>query len=327
MTSEDTIYDHDETTELDESANKTNEKGSASSSSEVLTEKSTTRGIWKKVAVGTGTGIVFGAATTLLTSAAITPSDNDGEDNTNEEHSASHTTDQHPLVDDSISMATCVDEEMSFSQAFAAARAEVGPGGAFEWHGQIYGTYTAEEWDHMSAEERMEYNDHFAWSSHNDQSNHTAQTAATTTTSTDEVSVVSHETAPHDTTPENSSQAQESHIAEDVTSGDEVVVVDHAETDVQVLGVVHDVDSDMNIGAMTVDGQEVVLIDVDNDQVFDVIASDINGDGQLQENEMADISDQNLTVNDLGGITNPNANLMASNEDIDYINEDSGYEG
>ena len=50
-----------------------------------------------------------------------------------------------------------VDDNASFAEAFADARAQVGPGGAFEWRGHVYNTYYAEEWNNMSAEERAEY--------------------------------------------------------------------------------------------------------------------------------------------------------------------------
>lgn len=38
-------------------------------------------------------------------------------------------------------------DEMSFSEAFATAREEVGPGGVFMWHGNAYNTFYAEEVD------------------------------------------------------------------------------------------------------------------------------------------------------------------------------------
>ena len=56
-----------------------------------------------------------------------------------------------------MSIATGVDDSMSFNKAFATARAEVGPGGIFEWHGQAYGTYYKNEWDAMSPEEHDQY--------------------------------------------------------------------------------------------------------------------------------------------------------------------------
>ena len=48
-------------------------------------------------------------------------------------------------------------ENYSFGEAFADARAEVGPGGVFVWHGGVYSTYTAEEWGSMTLAERNEF--------------------------------------------------------------------------------------------------------------------------------------------------------------------------
>lgn len=50
-----------------------------------------------------------------------------------------------------------VTDDMSFSEAFTAARADIGPGGVFEWNGNLYGTYYKEEWDSLSPEETEEY--------------------------------------------------------------------------------------------------------------------------------------------------------------------------
>ena len=54
-------------------------------------------------------------------------------------------------------VATGVNDSMSFNQAFAAARQEVGAGGIFVWHGHTYGTYYANEWNAMSPEEHDQY--------------------------------------------------------------------------------------------------------------------------------------------------------------------------
>lgn len=323
MVDENTIYDESDATQLDNSTTPATEETTPTAAPSTETQvNEPKKGTWKKVAIGAGTGLVFGAAATVLTSFTDANSETTSAPDEDSQDSPSG---QNPLVDDQISMATCVDDDMSFSQAFAAARAEVGPGGAFEWHGQIYGTYTADEWDSMSAAERDEYNDHFAWSSSSDVSTTSgAYHAASTTTHTDDVNVVNHETAQEVHT-DNSND--HSNSIGGVTTNDDVVVVNHTEPtdgEVQVLGVVHDNETGMNIGGMMVDNQEVILIDVDNDQTFDVMASDLNSDGQLQENEMADISGQGLTVNDLGGYTDPNANMMASNDELDYTNDISG---
>lgn len=50
-----------------------------------------------------------------------------------------------------------VSDSMSFGEAFATARAEVGAGGIFEWRGNTYGTYYKDEWDAMSPSEKDEY--------------------------------------------------------------------------------------------------------------------------------------------------------------------------
>ncbi len=50
-----------------------------------------------------------------------------------------------------------VDDSMSFGEAFAAARADVGAGGVFTWHGQIYSTYNREEWADMNSSDRSAY--------------------------------------------------------------------------------------------------------------------------------------------------------------------------
>ena len=47
--------------------------------------------------------------------------------------------------------------DMTFDEAFAAAREDVGPGGVFEWNGNIYGTYYKEEWEGLSPEARDDY--------------------------------------------------------------------------------------------------------------------------------------------------------------------------
>jgi hypothetical protein len=46
---------------------------------------------------------------------------------------------------------------MSFNEAFAAARSEVGAGGVFEWRGQVYGTYYGDEWNAMTDEEKDDF--------------------------------------------------------------------------------------------------------------------------------------------------------------------------
>lgn len=57
-------------------------------------------------------------------------------------------------VYDEPSLATSVNDDMSYQQAFDAARTELGPGHYFTWHGQNFSTYTQEEWQRLDAEDQ-----------------------------------------------------------------------------------------------------------------------------------------------------------------------------
>ena len=106
---------------------------------------------WKHVAIGGAAGIMMGAAGTFV-----------GIEGAEAAEVAESNIDIEPVVDEptpdvNVPVATSVNDEMSFGEAFAAARAEVGAGGVFEWHGNIYNTYYAEEWEAMTPEEREDF--------------------------------------------------------------------------------------------------------------------------------------------------------------------------
>jgi hypothetical protein len=64
----------------------------------------------------------------------------------------------HAMVHSEAPIASTVNSDMDFNHAFAAARTEVGAGGAFVWHGKVYDTYYNEEWDTMSDAQKEQYN-------------------------------------------------------------------------------------------------------------------------------------------------------------------------
>ena len=314
MNDEKTIFDgentqyqsHDEeATQYDDAYNNENTKTEETETSDnkdnaAKGEKS----IWKKVAVGAGSGILLGSVATLLSASA--PLGHAEGENAEEEGSETHP----EWTDGEVSVASSVSDDMSFSEAFTAARTEVGSGGGFEWNGNIYSTFTEDEWNGMTAEQRDEYGSHFSW--HSD--NSSTETASST----------------HSSTSSHSAHATDEVEVSEVTQAshtEEVAVVD-VDPEVEVLGVVHDEESGANIAGLAVDGQEVVLIDVNGDETFDVMGADVNGDQQLSQNEIVDISGQNLTVNDLGGISNPDGSLYASNNsnEIDYTNDTAVYD-
>ncbi len=58
--------------------------------------------------------------------------------------------------------ASGIDDSMSFNEAFATARDDVGGGGFFEWRGNTYGTYLKEEWDSLTEADKDDYWDSIA---------------------------------------------------------------------------------------------------------------------------------------------------------------------
>lgn len=62
-----------------------------------------------------------------------------------------------PALPDDIDVAHKVTDSMSFDQAFATARDEVGMGGIFNWQGRWYNTFNKNEWSSLSLPQRKEF--------------------------------------------------------------------------------------------------------------------------------------------------------------------------
>ena len=110
-----------------------------------------TPNLWQSVLVGGVPGILIGAIGSNAVEGAIA--------RPNEENEGTETIEEGAVQEvPEIQVATSVNDGMSFNEAFEAARNEVGPGGAFVWHGHVYGTYRSSdpEWQEMSAEDRAE---------------------------------------------------------------------------------------------------------------------------------------------------------------------------
>ncbi len=101
---------------------------------------------WKYVTLSGVTGILMGAG--LMYADKGTAKEQATEEVTSNE-----------TVDNTLNIGPSNDD-LSFGEAFSAARAEIGPGGVFVWHGGIYNTYTAEEWNSMSRAEKNEFAHH-----------------------------------------------------------------------------------------------------------------------------------------------------------------------
>lgn len=105
-------------------------------------------GKWKKVVIGGVSGILFGSASAYA-AAAVSDMSEDGD---NADGSQDDVAEDQVEVED----VSLINDDMSFGEAFAAARAELGPGEVFQWRGNMYNTYTAEEWDAQQGSEPEE---------------------------------------------------------------------------------------------------------------------------------------------------------------------------
>lgn len=80
--------------------------------------------------------------------------------------------------------------------------------------------------------------------------------------------------------------------------------------------------SQMDVAVVNAQGQTVIIADVDQNGVADVMASDLNYNGQLDDGEIVDISDQNIAMQPLQEAANMGGNeMIAQTDDVDYIND------
>lgn len=311
MNNEDTIYDENVSTKSQNSKPADNgsyyDKNNAGVDNHVAS-KSSGKSVWGKVAAGAGAGIVLGAATTVLSSSS--------------EPVEAQQEIQHPeWTDGEVPVATSVNDDMSFTDAFNAAREEVGSGGVFEWHGYIYSTYTDDEWNSMSEAEREEYGSHFNWTPE-ESDDVTASVASDVDTDDVEVTVDG---------PADEPYAQEDVADVEPAGGNDPHLVDASDVvdvddpEVEVLGVIHDDETGANIGGMLVGDQQVVLVDVDNDQAFDVMVADVDNNGTITDNEVIDISSHGITVDQLGGLHDCNSDMNADDGMGGDINDGMTY--
>ena len=230
--------------------------------SKVNNEESTPR-FWQSVLVGGVPGILIGAG---IDHAFAKP---EGEGPIVDTDETTGDNDAPEVFE--IQVAHSVTDDMSFSEAFAAARNEVGPGGAFVWHGNVYGTYRGDdtEWQEMSAEERAEHSQAIL-----------SQVHPTTYTPTDnEPSIVEvTEEAPNDY-----GEGQDEDI------------------DVHIIDVVAGEMEDgriVPVGVGAVDGHYSEFVDTDGDGEVDTVLIDANDNQVLDEGEVLH-GPSGITVDDM----------------------------
>lgn len=190
----------------------------------------------------------------------------------------------------------------NFNDAFAQARAQVGPGGVFEYNGKLYGTYLADEWNEMTPQERADYQNRV---------NEIAPSHHAASDNAPVADVSGH----HDSSPAV------------VHTNAEMISAEPDDAEIRVLGVESVQREDgqvMNVALVECDGDQALLVDVDNNGTIDVMLHDGNDDGLLQESEIHDVSGAGIEVADLmqAQAAGEGDLLYASNDGMpDYVND------
>lgn len=212
-------------------------------------------------------------------------------------------------------------DSMNFKDAFEAARAEMGPGHVFTWHGNVYTTYTAAEWNaktHQEQEEFAEQIEPQLASAEVEEAEESAAEVAVEEPAA-EVAVeeapaevtVEADTAGLTTERESAQETPEHEEADDVrvVAGNDAADVaegtlkDEKESeagsdmsaddnDVRVLGYGNIELPDgqvVTVEELEMNGQRVAIIDLDKDGVPDVAMSDLNHNQKADEGEVIDL--------------------------------------
>lgn len=192
-----------------------------------------------------------------------------------------------------------VEDSMSFGEAFAAARSQVGPAGVFEWRGNDYSTFTKEEWDSMDAAQRGDYMHKY----YNTDMSEEAVSVVEEVTAVENVEGVDvHEVADNLTDRQDVTVTQVRDTV--IVSSEEVIIVNEETEEVVTCEAVdvtveHEV-CDSHIVFGEVDGHEVMYSDLDGDGVADYMVIDANDNGIAEYEEIHDISGDGLDMDCIG---------------------------
>ncbi len=199
-------------------------------------------------------------------------------------------------IDEYLEVATSVDDSMSFNEAFAAARQEIGAGGLFIWQGHTYGTYYADEWNAMSAEEREEYwaNVHQTTSHINEEINSVEESIELEDVLVDEI-------------PAEPQGGWDNEYNDDVSETEAQIVAEEIPVEPQEGWNMEDAEAD-------IESVEDAIADALLDAMFDSVEE---GNILFDDTISEDLLEENF---DDGGVTeNPDIDLLASNYTDPYI--------
>ncbi|MBD5355434.1 MAG: hypothetical protein HDR88_00265 [Bacteroides sp.] len=278
-----------------------------------MTEK---RG-FRRVSKGIGPGLLIGAVSTVFTGMK----ENEQVSSANVDTSAGQedeSVEQPELGENQLNAATTAADSMSFQEAFMAARNEVGVGGTFEWRGHLYGTYTAEEWDNLSYEQKSEFSNRFNWNNIDSSESDVLQYLESNSLASTDVDDVSDD---EDLDVEIVSVHHES---QDMPT-DNLLELENqmldSDADVEVVSAIPDEATVNDVTQVNVAGQQIILMDVDGDKEYDYMAADSNGSGKFEQDEILDIRNEHIRAENLNDLPDTNIDVNVTGEMPDYSME------
>ena len=236
---------------------------------------------WKQVTISGVTGILMGAG--ALKAMQAIQSNDEGD----------------VASDSQLASTESAYDDMSFREAFEAARAELGAGGVFRWHGNIYNTYTADEWNAKTEEEQDAFAEEVG-----------AEIGADEIDTSDFAEEVDAEVTADEVESSDLAQTEEVKVETEEETDDDVRValdddkndvaasaaseqtIESDDDDVRVLGfgeVTLENGQNVTVQELDINGQRVAVIDVDQDGEADFAMTDLNQNQQMDEGEVIDL--------------------------------------
>ena len=260
---------------------------------------------WKLVTLGGVTGILMGAGL-LYAGQAYAAKEEETPEQKPEDVVAPEQGETSHTLENGLQVAA-VNDDMSFGEAFAAARAEVGPGGVFHWHGGIYNTYSADEWNAMSVEQKHDFAQQIQPEIKPDE--------LSTPTDTDTHVVVEHHVYHH-------YESQPDTEVHQAAMNEDVQVVD------QQTAQSFEQDGDVHIvGYANVEGHLAVGYDTTGDGQADVAIIDVDDNHELSDADIIVDNQGNVaTIGEVMNADDPNLQVAMENPDVapdmpDYMND------
>lgn len=207
---------------------------------------------WKPVTISGFTGIMMGAAST---------------------YGMQHLMNQGTEAAETSSQPAHDYDSMSFKEAFEAARDAQGPGGVFTWHGNLYNTYTAAEWDAKTNLQKQQFANQVAANS-----SEIAEADNMRENDGDVRIVGNNDIAQQNVPKENIQTASNEMEPEDV----DVRIVGQGDVKLASGRIV-------TVEELEINGQRVAVIDMDRDGTPDYAMSDLNHNHQMDDGEVIDL--------------------------------------